>query len=159
MKKIFYSMMVIFALVMVGCQFGCEKGTGIGGTTVGDGKVDAVEAAELRVIIGLTLGAKPAAIAPAYAVSTALLITLNNVTTQNVVAGVVDQVIAAEVKKLKLDPVTEQSFNDLVYLIRVRIEAKYKISALPESQRLVVVKDIVQIVHDASASRLGIPSK
>ena len=125
-----------------------------GTTTLGNGKVDPVEAASLRVAVGLAFTARPDAIAPAYAVSTAILAVLPDGASA-VPVSEIDNVIADQTAKLKLDPVTLQSFNDLVALAKAQITEQLG-SQTPTSQAVVVVRDVVTIIQQTAAARLGL---
>lgn len=134
----------------------CSNGTGIGGTSIGDGKVDAVEAAELRVAVGLSFNARPDLIAPSYAVSTAILTGMMLTDKSISTIPQIDEIIAKETAKLKLDPLTQQSFNDLIALIKVKVVEQMGTVKIPDSNKMVVIHDIVFIIQQTSAARLGI---
>lgn len=124
-------------------------------STVGNGKVDPVEAATIQLAVGLALMSKPEAIIPAYGVSTALLaIMSDNITT--VTVQLVEQSVAKEVAKLKLDPLTQQSFNDLIVLVKAEIITTIDTNNIQGSDKLVVIREIIQIVHDSAEVRLKV---
>jgi len=124
-------------------------------STVGNGKVDPVEAATIQLAVGVALMSKPEAIIPAYGVSTALLaIMSDNVTT--VTIKLVEQSVAKEVAKLKLDPLTQQSFNDLIVLVKAEIITTIDTNNIQGSDKLVVIREIIQIVHDSAEVRLKV---
>jgi hypothetical protein len=143
MKKIAYLLLPLLML------FGCS-----GKSTIGDGQVDEVEAASIRVAVGMAFQARPDTIAPAYAVSTALLAGMK------VGAAVelpsLDGIIAKEVALLKLDPLTAANFDDLITLVKAKIKAQVALPNLPDIQKMVVVKQVVEIVQQSAAVRLGI---
>lgn len=146
---------VMLAVICLGVSLvGCiESGDGINGTTIGDGKVDAVEAAEIRLAVGLAFAGHPEIVAPTYGIATAILAATGD---QGAVdAAVIDGVIGREVAKLGLDPVTLQSFNDLVALAKAKIMAHLPDQA-DRTGRLVVVRDVVEIIRQAAAARMGI---
>ena len=123
-----------------------------GGSSIGDGKVDIVEAAVIQVAVGAAMSAKPELIAPSYAVSTALLtfIDTSAVTSPSMLEPVLDK----EIDKLNLDPLTRQSARDLVALIKAQIMQQLNVQGPPPSTKMLVVKQIVQIVHDTAAARI-----
>lgn len=150
LTDLFVAMMICLAVMLTACS-----GTGPGGSTLGDGQVDQVEAASIRVAVGLALTAKPEAVVPAYGVSTAVLAILPPGEGAEVDVSLIDGVIANEVDKLNLDPLTRQSFNDLVALARAEV-TKQLSAGLQGNQRLVVVRDIVAIIQQSAAARLEV---
>jgi len=148
MRKFVPILVILLLLVTVVACFGPK-----GANTLGDGKMDAVEAATVRVAVGLAFSAQPETIAPAYAVATAVLAVLAD-TKEPVPASVIDRVIGAQLDDLNLDSATRQSFNDLVLLIQAKILEQ--LGAGPEiSNKVVVIRDIVAIVRETAAARLG----
>lgn len=136
------------SLLFTGCSIpGGES------TTIGNGKVDPAEEASIRGAVGLALAAKPEAIAPAYAVSSVVLELLPTGGSQTVEASVIDTAIAKEVEKLDLDPLTRQSFNDLVTLAKAGIMEQLGANK-DASARLLVVRDVVSIIQQCTADRL-----
>jgi hypothetical protein len=142
------SALFLFLLFCISACVGTQQ------STIGDGKVDEVEAASIRVAVGLAFAARPDTIAPAYAVTTALLAGMK--------AGAVvelpnlDGIIAKEVALLKLDPLTAANFDDLITLVKAKIKAQVTLPNLPDTQKMVVVKQVVEIVQQSAALRLGI---
>ena len=59
-----------------------------------------------------------------------------------------------EIDKLNLDPLTRQSARDLVALIKAQIMQQLNVQGPPQSTKMLVVKQIVQIVHDTAAARI-----
>jgi len=125
-----------------------------GKTTVGNGTVDAVEAATIRVAVGLALSAKPEAVAPAYAVSTALLAIIDKDAGTTALADTIKDAITKETARLDLDPVTAASFGDLVALVEAEIRARLAAADISASARMVVIRDVIAIVQEAAAARL-----
>jgi len=125
-----------------------------GASTLGNGQVDAVEAATIRVAVGLAFSAQPETVAPAYAVATAVLAVLTD-TKEPVPASVIDRVIGARVDSLNLDPATRQSFNDLVLLVQAKIMEQLG-AGTEVANKVVVIRDIVAIVRETAAARLGV---
>ena len=146
MKKLF------LVLLLIGLCFGLGACGSQTSTTLGNGKVDPTEAAALRVAVGLAFTARPTAVAPAYAVSTAILAGLAD--GQAVPLDAIDGAIAQETAKLKLDPATLQSFNDLILLAKAEITQKLSTDT-DATARQVVVRDVVTIVQQTAAARLG----
>lgn len=120
-------------------------------SSIGDGKVDIVEAAVIQVAVGAAMSAKPELIAPSYAVSTALLTMLDASTTTS--PSMLETVLGKEIDKLNLDPLTHQSVRDLVTLIKAKIVQELNLTDAPNT-KMVVLKQIVQIVHDTAAVRI-----
>lgn len=122
-----------------------------GGSSIGDGKVDIVEAAVIQVAVGAAMSAKPELIAPSYAVSTALLTMLDASTITS--PSMLETVLGKEIDKLNLDPLTRQSVLDLVALIKAKIVQELNLTDAPNT-KMIVLKQIVQIVHDTAAARI-----
>ncbi len=127
--------------------------TNKGACTLGNGQVDAVEAATLRVAVGLAFTARPDTALPAYTAATAVLAALGE-DGQSVPTSITDQVIADKLNDLNLDPATRASFNDLALLIKARIVEQLSIDS-SGAEKAVVVRDIVEIVRETAAARLG----
>lgn len=143
-----YGMLVVlFALLFITACSGTTS-------TIGDGQVDEVEAAVLRVAVGAAMSAAPEAVAPAYAVSTALLAKIDgdDFVTLDLLSTNLDSRIAA----LDLSFAERQSVMDLVSLVKARIKSELKLSDKAEAQKLIVVRQIIQIVRDSSVARLGV---
>ncbi|WP_157470086.1 hypothetical protein [Desulfobulbus elongatus] len=132
--------------------FGCQPNSGQ--STLGNGQIDAVEAATIRVAVGLAMAAKPETIAPAYAVSTALLAILADESGAVASVAMIRDAVAGETAKLDLDPVTAASFTDLVGLIEARIAEQLAAADIPSSGRMVVIREVIRIVQEAAAARL-----
>lgn len=145
--KQFAPFLAIGLLLSLAACFGSK-----GGSTLGNGQVDAVEAATLRVAVGLAMTARPDTVAPAHAVATALLAVLAD-DSQPVPALAIEQTIIAKLGELDLDPASQQSFNDLMLLIKARIMEQLAI-ATQGSNRIVVVRDIIEIVRETATARL-----
>ena len=143
-----------FAIGLTACN---EAGTGK--STLGNGKVDPIEAAALRVVVGMAFTARPDTIIPAHAVSTAILATMDagSGTGAAVPLSAIDGVIAEQTAKLHLDPASLQSFNDLVLLVKAQVAQQLGANA-DIAQTLVVAHDVVLVVQQTAAARLGIPT-
>lgn len=122
-----------------------------GGSSIGDGKVDIVEAAVIQAAVGAAMSAKPELVDPAYAVSTALLTMLDASTITS--PSLLETVLGKEIDKLNLDPLTRQSVRDLVALIKAKIVQELNLTDAPNT-KMIVLKQIVQIVHDTAAARI-----
>ena len=154
---------IVTILCILGCLFFIEGCTNTNNQAnsiqiiTPDGKIDAVEAATIRLAVGAALSAKPETIKPAYAVSTALLATINTLD-YAVLVSVVDKAIQNEVNKLNLDNLTKQSFNDLIVLVKAQIKQQINVSIdtsdIISEQRKVLISDILKIVQEASSARL-----
>ena len=142
-------LIVFFAIGLTACK---EEGS----STLGNGRVDPGEAAALRVAVGLAFTARPDTVAPAYAVSTAVLAVLGDGSTP-VPLDSIDGLIGKETAKLKLAPATLQSFNDLILLVKAQVTQQLGTNA-DIKNTLVVVHDVVQVVQQTAAARLGIPT-
>lgn len=139
---------LILAVTLLGCSSTALQ-------NVGDGKVDEVEASIIRVSVGAALTAFPQAIAPAYAVSTALLQGVD--AGQLVELGGLQAAAESKIDKLDLQPNERQSAIELYGVIKAEIKARLdKLGVAAPEQRLVVVRTIIQIVKEAAGARLGL---
>jgi len=153
------SVLICVLLILMGLwvfgMFGCTNSGSTGNTTLGNGQVDAVEAATLRVAVGLAFTARPDTVAPAYAVASALLIVLDG-DTESTALDTIDQALSKEIAKLNLETATAASFADLVNLVKTKIEDKLQGSGVSASGKRVVVRDVIKIVQETAALRMGI---
>jgi hypothetical protein len=136
---------------LVATMFGCASDGQ--GPIVIVGQVSEVEASIIRVAVGAAMSAMPQAVAPAYAVSTALLQapTLDSV----IFLANLDDRIAAEVKKLKLTKDEKVMFFELVGAIKSGIKERLgDLTELDGFDYSLVVKTVIQIVNDAAKARL-----
>lgn len=145
--KQFAPFLAIGLLLSLAACFGSK-----GSSTLGNGQVDAVEAATLRVAVGLAMTARPDTVAPAHAVGTALLAVLAD-DSQPVPTSAIEQTIIAKMVELNLDPASQQSFNDLILLIKAKIIEQLAM-ATQGTNRIVVVRDIIKIVRETATARL-----
>jgi hypothetical protein len=137
--------MLIFAiLVCVGCANT--------GSTIGDGKVDAVEAATIKLAVGAVMTAKPEIVTPAYTVSTALLAVMDGteITSLSIISDALDE----KIEDLGLSPADRTSFLDLVNLVTAKISAELNLSETDLSDKIVVVKTMLEIVQTAAKDRM-----
>ncbi len=151
--NVMVGIMIIMLLVGLYGLFGCAPNSG-SNSTLGNGKVDAVEAATLRVAVGLAFTARPDTVAPAYAVSTALLAGLS--ADYVALPQAVDGIIKRETDRLNLDPATLAAFDDLLLLIKAEITQRISADAVDDPGKRVMVRDLVAIVQETAAARLGI---
>lgn len=146
---------VIVCIFMMTCGFQCTSNNT---ASIGDGKVDEVESATIRVAVGMTFTAKPELVPIAYGVSTALLdmIGTNTIsTTTDMLSFAVD----AQLNKLNLDAATKASFNDLVNLIKVKIKAQIKDVPVDQNEKIIVIRDIVKIIQETALARMATVTK
>jgi hypothetical protein len=135
--------------------FACANNT----STIGNGKIDPVELATINLAVGVAFSTNPQAIVPAYGVSTALLAVMNS-NAAAVSVEVIEATIKKEVQQLKLDPLTQQSFNDFVVLVKAEIATIIKKENIQGSaERLVVIKDVIQIINKSAEARLQLNIK
>lgn len=149
-----YGFGLTIALLCMLCAaflLGCQQGSNIG-----DGKVDQVEAATIQVAVGLAMTARPDTVAPAYAVSTAILAVLDTSTAQTALAAAVDTALTAKLNDLHLDAPTKASVQDLALLIRAQVMEQLSAANIPAAEKRVVIREVVAIVQRTAAARLGV---
>ena len=151
MKKLLSVVMILLLLVSLTSCTGTTGTSSVVGN-IGDGKVDEVEAASINLVVGAFLFANPKLIKPTYDVSSVLLAVIDNKTITTV--ALLDGFLNSEVDKLNFDKVTTQSFKDLVKLVKAKMVQDLTISNIPESQKLVIVREVVSIVQQAAYVRL-----
>lgn len=141
---------IAIILCLFVCLFGCAQNVPI---TI-DGKISSVEAATIQLAVGVVFSQNPETVIPAYGVSTALLAILSG-TNESTTVSALDALVAKEADKLNLDPLTRQSFNDLVNLVKVQITDMLAAEGIANpSGALVLVKDVIQIVNNSAKARL-----
>jgi|GEM_PF-3239429 len=133
-------------------QFGCSEN----GSTLGNGQVDQVEAATIQVAVGLAFTARPDTVAPAYAASTAILAVLNEETGETALASAVDTALTGKLDELNLDTATRQSVLDLALLIKAKILEQLGAADIAASEKKVLVREVVAIVQQTAAARMGV---
>lgn len=126
-----------------------------GDSTLGNGKVDLVEAATIRVAVGMAFTARPDTVVPAYRVATGLLVVLDADSDKTTLAKTIKTALAEETAKLHLDAATASAFTDLVGLIEAQLVQELNASAVSSSQKAVILRDVLTIVRDAAADRMG----
>jgi len=134
--------MVMLCFMLAGCN-------GVS-SNVGDGQVDAVEAATIRLAVGAAMSAKPETVVPAYAVTKTLLAVMDG--SEAVKVGDLEAALDDRIDTLNLTPLERQSVSDLVALVKANIVDR--ISGISPDLKLVVVRAVIEIVHDSAAARL-----
>ena len=118
-----------------------------------DGKPDpAVKVAVLKLGVGLAMDQAPAAVAPAYAASTAVLALAQD---ETVPLAQLDKFVDKQVQELNLQPTEKQALVDLVTIARNYIRQRLVELGDNPDQARVIVLEVIQIVHDAAAARLS----
>lgn len=122
--------------------------------TVGNGVVDPVEEATLRLSISLAFDSYPVAVGPAYIVSSVLLSKLNDTEMDDaVLLNTVDAVVKDKTKELDLKNSDKAAFNLLIIIVKEKIKELINVEKIPESQRVVVIKDLIKIVNEVAKAR------
>jgi hypothetical protein len=124
-------------------------------STLGDGVIDPVEAAFIQVAVGASMSALPETIKPSFTVTKALIEARDTSLIEIVEVKFIDILLAAEIAKLDLDPLTAQSCNDLLVLIKARLKQQFTDVGISEDSRLVMVWQVVDIVHNTAQARLA----
>lgn len=122
--------------------------------TIGNGIVDPVEEATLRLSISLAFDSYPVAVEPAYIVSSVLLSKLNDTEMNNAaLLNTVDVIVKDKTKELNLKDSDKAAFNLLIIIVKERIKELINVEKIPESQRVVVIKDLIKIVNETAKAR------
>lgn len=122
--------------------------------TIGNGVVDPVEEATLRLSISLAFDSYPVAVEPAYIVSSVLLSKLNDTEMDDaVLINIVDAVVKDKTKELNLKNSDKAAFNLLIIIVKEKIKEIINVEKIPESQRVVVIKDLIKIVNEVAKAR------
>ena len=122
--------------------------------TIGNGVVDPVEEATLRLSISLAFDSYPVAVEPAYIVSSVLLSKLNDTEMDDAaLLNTVDAVVKDKTKELSLKNSDKAAFNLLIIIVKERIKEIINVEKIPESQRVVVIKDLIKIVNEVAKAR------
>ena len=146
-SKMFVTSLLGASLVLGGCA---QNGT----STIGDGQVDPVEAAVIQLSVGTIMAAYPKTIVPAFQVTSALL-ALKSSDASIVVLNDLDAILKEETAKLNLDPLTLQSFNDLVVLVKASLNQQLANQGIAlDDEKLVVAWKVVEIVNQTAKARL-----
>ena len=147
-----FLIVAIFFAVALSIVMGCSPQ---GDSTIGNGKVDLVEAATIRVAVGMAFTARPDTVVPAYRVATGLLVVLDADADKTALAKTIKTALAEETAKLHLDAATASAFTDLVGLIEAQLLQQLKTPEVSTSQKAVILRDVLIIVRDAAADRMG----
>ena len=122
--------------------------------TIGNGVVDPIEEATLRLSISLAFDSYPVAVEPAYIVSSVLLSKLNDTEMDDaVLINIVDAVVKDKTEELNLKNSDKAAFNLLIIIVKERIKEIINVEKIPESQRVVVIKDLIKIVNEVAKAR------
>ena len=122
--------------------------------TIGNGVVDPVEEATLRLSISLAFDSYPVAVEPAYIVSSVLLSKLNDTEMDDAaLLNTVDVVVKDKTKELNLKNSDKAAFNLLIIIVKERIKEIINVEKIPESQRVIVIKDLIKIVNEVAKAR------
>ena len=122
--------------------------------TIGNGVVDPVEEATLRLSISLAFDSYPVAVEPAYIVSSVLLSKLNDTEMNNAaLLNTVDAIIKDKTEELNLKNSDKAAFNLLIIIVKEKIKELINVEKIPESQRVVVIKDLIKIVNETAKAR------
>lgn len=122
--------------------------------TVGNGVVDPIEEATLRLSISLAFDSYPVAVEPAYIVSSVLLSKLNDTEMDDAaLLNTVDAVVKDKTEELNLKNSDKAAFNLLIIIVKERIKEIINVEKIPESQRVVVIKDLIKIVNETAKAR------
>ena len=146
-KQLVLGLVLSVFLVLQGCA---TDGT----STFGDGKVDPVESALIQLSVGATMAANPKLIVPSFQVTNVLLALKEGSTMDIVDLANLDSILGAEVAKLDLDPLTLQSFNDLIVLVKASLMQQIDSTPMLDSDKLVVAWKVVEIVNATAKVRL-----
>ena len=122
--------------------------------TIGNGVFDPIEEATLRLSISLAFDSYPVAVEPAYIVSSVLLSKLNDTEMDDaVLLNTVDAVVKDKTKELNLKNSDKAAFNLLIIIVKEKIKELINVEKIPESQRVVVIKDLIKIVNEVAKAR------
>ena len=122
--------------------------------TIGNGVVDPVEEATLRLSISLAFDSYPVAVEPAYIVSSVLLSKLNDTEMDDaVLLNTVDAVVKDKTEELNLKNSDKAAFNLLIIIVKEKIKEIINVEKIQESQRVVVIKDLTKIVNEVAKAR------
>ena len=122
--------------------------------TIGNGVVDPVEEATLRLSISLAFDSYPVAVEPAYIVSSVLLSKLNDIKMDDAaLLNTVDAVVKDKTEELNLKNSDKAAFNLLIIIVKERIKEIITVEKIPESQRVVVIRDLIKIVNEVAKAR------
>lgn len=151
-KKTFLSVMLLVSMIMIaGVCFAAVLVSGCAGKNLGDGQVDAVEAATIRAAVGVSMSARPETVVPAYAVTKTLLAVMDG--PEAVPLKDLEAAMIGRIEALNLTPMEKAAVMDLAAMVKMNIEAR--LSGLAPDLKLVVVRSVIEIVHETAAYRLN----
>lgn len=134
--------LVLFVFFSVGCT-----PTGIIGN-IGDGKVDPIERAIIRISVAGVLARHPELVTPAYAISTGLKVLFGN-TKEQMSLSLLEQDLKRRLGEMDLSPEEQRAAEELILLVKEEI-LKYE----SDEDRRVVLYQLIQIVNDSARFRL-----
>lgn len=142
MKRFVFAIMAILSVFsVVGCnngQFG----------TIGNGKIDQIEAVAIRAGVGAALSAKPEIVPVVYGVSTALLAIIAN--DPAITVSSIDYFFNEEVERLKISNDVKKSFADFVIVSKEEIMKIANIPDVTDNKVVVVITDFLKIIQSVS---------
>jgi len=143
MRTLLWMLMTCFTLTFCSCASLPS--------TIGDGKIDAVEMATLQVAVGLAMNQAPQTVEPTYKVTSALL----ELTGDHAVSlSEIDVFIDVELDKLEIDALTKQSVKELTILVKAYVTEMLNKEGISQDQRYIVAIDIIKIVNQVAKSRI-----
>ena len=91
---------------------------------------------------------------PAYIVSSVLLSNINDTEMDDAaLLNTVDAVVKDKTKELDLKNSDKAAFNLLIIIVKENIKELINVEKIPESQRVVVIKDLIKIVNEVAKAR------
>lgn len=141
-RTMILTLLALATLILAACE----------SSTIGNGQVDPIEEAALRMAVGVAISHHPEAALPAYRVADGLLLVLDPA--RQATAGELDTAIAAELQRLDLDPASLASFMELSYLVRVQVIATLKQEQIAPDKRVIILCQLVEVVRQAASARL-----
>jgi len=154
MKKLTSLIFLSMVLFIAGCA-----GQGPDGkmqTTLGNGVFDPVEQAALDVAVGGAFMARPELIPLSYEVAKDLLLIIPSDDTATVQPTLIDSLIKDQLVKRGVDPLLQESFMDLVTLVKANIVQV--VGVLPDNspQRRVILRQVIERIKVDAGRRMGI---
>lgn len=118
------------------------------GCTLGNGVIDPVENAVIRVAVGTVLAKHPELIAPAYAVSTGMKVLIGNTEKQESLS-LLEQELMLQLSELDLSLEEQIAAETLIGLLKEEL-TKYE----SDEEKRVVLRQLVYIVNETARCRL-----
>ena len=153
---------VLAALLMQGCATTTgDSAVDIPGVNIGNGNVDVIEGAVIRVAVGGFMTAYPASVLPAYTVSSAMLKVFKD---EDFLPAMLDAKIDEQITGLDLTSVERASIKDLMGLVVDLTYAQFEKLGIDltlangeEPGPVVnVLTQIFEIVQAAAEARMGV---